>query len=124
MAVGGLWYSPRLFGRLWWHYQFPGRKFGEGGAATSCLFPIVVTAVVLAVQNTILGLLINALLGRVGPCAFYSPPLCAAALAVIMACASLPHYLFAGKPLPLYLICSGHDAAQITVAVFNIYILA
>jgi len=27
--VGMFWYSPAMFGRVWWKYQFPGKHFGE-----------------------------------------------------------------------------------------------
>ena len=27
--VGMIWFSPVTFGRIWWRYQFPGKRFGE-----------------------------------------------------------------------------------------------
>lgn len=128
MAVGAFWYSSRLFGRIWWHYQFPGKKFGE--CTTPCVLPLSLTAAVLVVQNTVLGILINSLLWSLGPCVLpylelcHLPIACAAVITMVTACASLPHYLFAQQPLALYLIASGHDTAQITTAIFIIYTLA
>ena len=92
--------------------------------------PLYCTSIALVIQSAVLTFLTNALLLAMDPLVLDSLPalgfpiLGAAAITTVVSCASLPHHLFAGRPLPLFLICSGHDAAQITAAVFVIYALA
>lgn len=50
VCVGILWYTPLLFGRLWWSVQFPGRKFGDSVGSNNVL-PILSAASYL-LQNT------------------------------------------------------------------------
>lgn len=93
-------------------------------------YPLYCTSVALVIQSAVLTFLTDTLLLAVDPFVLDSLPalgfplLGAVAITTVVSCASLPHYLFAGSPLPLFLVCSSHDTAQIAAAVFVIYALA
>ena len=85
----------------------------------------MVTVALLLVQNTVLTVAINTLLLHIPPfCNFGYPLLLSLTLSLLCATVSAPHYLYVGKPLVLYCICCGHDAFQVSAAVFAIYLLA
>ena len=78
------------------------------------------------VQNAVLTYVVNSLIELIEPnlAGFPSFPLCCTAVvAMVVACASMPHYLFAGRPFPLFVIAAAHDTAQLAAAIFTIYLL-
>lgn len=111
---------------LSYSYHFPGRQFGDCGNDSK--FPLFCTAVGLFIQNAVLTYAINSLTELFGPNHVVAPgfpplPLIyTMVIAIIVACASMPHYLFAGQPFPLFAIAAGHDTVQLTAAIFLIYL--
>ena len=80
-------------------------------------------------QSIILSCTINGLLSstKLHPLLSESLPLpllCASLISILVACNSYPHYLYAGKPTMLFLICVGYDALQVTMATLVIYSIA
>ena len=127
-GVGWLWFSPLLFGPTWWKYQFPGRTFGD--CENSSKFPLSMAAFALVIQNCVLTFTINTLLASLKPTVMQDfpplgfPILCATVVATASACVSLPHYLFANQPLPLFMINSAYDTAVYFTSIMVIYMLA
>ena len=126
MAVGFVWFSPGVFGRLWWKYQFPGKKFGE---TMSGMSPIYTTFVAMMVQNSLLVVVINSVMEYSRHVSHPFPSLIFPAalggiVSAFVACASYPHYAYSMKPFALYCICAGFDTVQLYSCVFLIYLLS
>ena len=126
MAVGYVWFSPGVFGRLWWQYQFPGKKFGQDVHGLS---PICTTFVGMLIQNSLLVLIINSIMeysrhvSHPFPSLIY-PVALGGILSALIACASYPHYAYGMKPFALYCICTAFDTIQVYSSVFAIYFLS
>ncbi len=77
-----------------------------------------VTVVLMLLQSVLLSVIVNALA--------LTLPLQAAILcgciALLIGTATLPHYLFGQREVKLFLVCYGHDIAQISAAVSAIFI--
>ena len=133
LFIGFTWYSEVAFGRVWWAYTFPGIAFGDmksiKKSGTLNIMPLHLTFVTVIIQSMILTFSINTLLPMFAEhssvcTGLRFPVIFGAIVAGVLACASIPHYVFAMKPLGLLLICIGHDTAQLFASVFAIYMLA
>ena len=127
MAMGYFWFSESGFGRPWWRYQFPNRPYADcvtSGMPKPACNPLLITFIAMLIQSSLLLLLINSSRGLFPPWvpALAEPFLCIAFLSVIAACCSMPHYAYTLKPIPLYCICTGFDAAQLTLSYLGIYV--
>ena len=126
--VGMVWYSPFFFGHIWWRYEFPEKRFGDYENNTD--FPIYCTIAALVLQSVVLTGTVHILLEIVDPSVLCDLPImgfplgCSVVIGMVVACASLPHYVFTGKPFPLFLVCATHDLVQIAAAICVIYLLA
>lgn len=124
LAICFLWYNPLLFGRIWCSYQFPNECRPKGNQWDPRT--LYLTVVGLVIQNTIFTGAINGLILAMTPYApaFGIPLLCAGVASTLVACASLPYYLFAEQPFPIYMFHTGHATMQISASIFTIYLLA
>ena len=129
MLIGFIWYSESLFARIWWRHTFPGVRFGDTSSFKSNQnIPLYTTLVSVIIQSAILTFTINTVLplfsAHSPDCAGIKfPAILSLISAGIIACASFPHYIYSRKSFTLYLICSGHDAFQITAGIFAVYLL-
>ena len=126
MAVGYVWFSPGVFGQLWWKYQFPGKKFGQ---CEGSLSPIYTTFVAMLVQNSLLVVVIDSIMEYSRQVSYPFPDLVypvalAGILSALVACASYPHYAYSLKPFALFCICAGFDTVQLYSSAFVIYFLS
>ena len=120
VCVGVVWYTPLLFGRLWWSVQFPGRKFGDG-VGSSSVQPLLSAASYL-LQNSAVVVLMSWM--RETEKSLLVPLLTAGVMVTVNASANFPHYLYGRQPLTLYAIYCGHDAVQLVAAVLVAYALS
>lgn len=114
VCVGVIWYTPMLFGRLWWSIQFPGRKFGDG-VANSTTLPFLCAASYL-LQNSAIVVLMNWMLQATIESTAPVPLLVAVVMVTVNAAANFPHYLYGRQPIHLYAIYCGHDVVQLVAA--------
>jgi len=113
--VGMLWYSPTLFGKLWWRLQFPGKPFGDLKTNYS---PYPFTMISVATHSCLMTYLVNT----------FRPEIMAAMLFVSVfllfhTAVSVPHYVFPGHPILLLVLNTAYDVCQSLAATAVIVLL-
>ena len=114
--VGMTWYSPVLFGRLWWQLQFPGKYFGENLDGRYSPYPFTMISVV--IQSSLITFMVNT---------FHLEITMAALLIFVFLlfhfAVSVPHYVFPRSPLLLLVLNTAYDVFQSLAATIAIVLL-
>ena len=113
--VGMLWYSPTLFGRLWWKLQFPGKPFGDLKIGYS---PYPFTMIGVAIHSCLVTYFVNTFkLEMMGAMLLVSMFL------LFHTAVSVPHYVFPGFPLLLLVLNTAYDVCHSLAATAVIVLL-
>lgn len=104
-AVGMLWYSPMLFGKLWWQLQFPGKPFGENLGRKYSPYPFTVISV--TIQSALMTFLVNTFKLELAKAAVF-----VSVFLLFHFATSVPHYAFPGSPLLLLVLNTTYDVSQ------------
>jgi len=113
--VGMVWYSPMLFGKLWWQLQFPGKPFGVLHTRYS---PYPFTMISVIAQSSLITFMVNTFNLEITKAALFMSVFLLFHLAV-----SVPHYVFPGFPLLLLILNTAYDISQSLAATVAIVLL-
>ena len=114
--VGMAWYSPVLFGRLWWQLQFPGKQFGENLDGRYSPYPFTVISVI--IQSTLISFLVNTFHLEIT-----NASLLVSIFLLFHFAVSVPHYVFPRSPLLLLVLNTAYDVFQSLAATIVIVLL-
>ena len=114
--VGMTWYSPVLFGRLWWQLQFPGTQFGENLDGRYSPYPFTMISVI--IQSSLITFIVNTFHLEITKAALFMSVFLLFHFAV-----SVPHYVFPRSPLLLLVLNTAYDVFQSLAATIAIVLL-
>ena len=115
-AVGMLWYSAMIFGRLWWTLVFPGKRFGEGLDRRYSPFPFL--TICLIIQSALITFLVNTFNLEITKAV-----LLMSVFLLFHFVVSVPHYVFPNSPLLLVVLNTAYDVCLSLVASVVIVLL-
>lgn len=113
--VGMTWYSPMLFGKLWWQLQFPGKPFGKLNMRYS---PYPFTMISVIAHSSLITFMVNTFNLEIAKAMLFVSVFLLFHLAV-----SVPHYVFPGFPLLLLVMNTAYDVSQSLAATVVIVLL-
>lgn len=113
--VGMLWYSPMLFGKLWWQLEFPGKRFGDMDQRYS---PYPFTVVSVTIQSALITFMVNTFHLEITKAVLF-----VTVFLLFHFAASIPHYVFPGSPLLLMILNTAYDVSQSLAASVVIVLL-
>ena len=113
--VGMIWYSPMLFGKLWWQLEFPGKQFGDMDRRYS---PYPFTLISVTMQSALITFMVNTFHLEVTKAVLFVSVFLLFHFAV-----SVPHYVFPGSPLLLMILNTAYDFSQSLAACVVIVML-
>ena len=113
--VGWVWYSPGLFGKLWWQLEFPSKRFGEGLEGKYSPYPF--TTISVAMQSSLITFMVNTFHLEITKAVLFM-----SVFLLFHFATSVPHYVFPRSPLLLMVLNTGYDITQ-SLAVIAVVVL-
>ena len=113
--VGAVWYAEGVFGSTWYSLTFPGGKKmrdASGPPLPGYLFCLASLVLQSAITATTVNHLNLPLLDTVALSAFVE---------VLVVCVSGTHYIFANKPVTLFIIDESFNVVQVVMVVFAVH---
>ena len=114
-VVGMLWYSPILYGKLWWQLEFPSKQFGEMDRRYS---PYPFTVLSVTIQCALITFMVNTFHLEITNAVLF-----VSVFLLFHFTASVPHYVFPGSPLLLMILNTAYDVTQSLAASVVIVLL-
>lgn len=115
-VVGMTWYSPLLFGKLWWQLEFPGKKFGDN--LNRKYSPFLFTIISVLIQSTLITFVVNTFHLEIVKASLF-----VSIFLLFHFAASVPHYVFPNFPLLLMVLNIAYDVCQSLAATAVIVLL-